>query len=74
MGKFAVAVLELLIHEDRPWAVDELAREIGDRIDTVDAIADLHGHGLVNKIGADYVIASRAALCSHALQQGGGDA
>ena len=31
------------------------------------AIADLHGHGLVNKITDEYVIASRAALKSQAL-------
>lgn len=74
MDKYAVAVLYLLIDEDRPWAVEELAREIGDRVDTEDALADLHGHGLVNKISAEFVCASRAALRSHAIQEAGGGA
>jgi hypothetical protein len=68
MEKMAMTVLELLLGEDRPWALEELAREVGDRVETLDAVADLHGHGLVNKIADDYVIASRAALTARAMQ------
>ena len=69
MDKVTIAVLDLLMNEDRPWAIDEMVREIGDRIETVDALADLHGSGLVNRIGEDFVLASRAALRAHAMQQ-----
>jgi hypothetical protein len=63
------AVMALLINEDRPWAVEELVREMGDRLDALDAIADLHGFGLINRIGPEYVCASRAALRAHAIEQ-----
>jgi hypothetical protein len=70
MEKMAMPVLELLLGEDRPWALEELAREVGDRVETIDAVADLHGHGLVNRIGDEFVIASRAALSGRAMQEG----
>lgn len=47
--------------EQRPWSIDELAREIGDRGDTTDAIAHLYGGGLLHRCG-EFVWATRAAM------------
>jgi len=56
------AVLALLLSEaQRPWTVRELALELGDELCAVDALAVLHGVGLVHAFG-DFVIASRAAV------------
>jgi hypothetical protein len=56
------AILALLSSPDEqwPWSVDEVAREIGDRIATLDALACLHGAGLVHRCG-EFVFATRAA-------------
>jgi len=55
-------VLQSLIVEDRPWTVEELIREKGNRIEVEDAIAYLHAAGLVNRINKRVVCASRAAI------------
>ena len=36
-------VLSSLLAEDRPWTVEELVREKGNRLEVVDAIAELDG-------------------------------
>jgi hypothetical protein len=56
------SVLLSLTTEDRPWTVEELIREQGDRIAVVDAIAELDALGLVNRITKRVVCASRAAI------------
>jgi hypothetical protein len=61
-------VLFSLTAEDRPWTIEELIREKGDRIAVEDALAELHGAGLVNRINKRVVCASRAAI--HAEQLG----
>lgn len=55
-------VLSSLLAEDRPWTLDELVREKGDRMDVVDAIAELDALGLVTRINKRVVCASRAAI------------
>ena len=55
-------VLQSLIAEDRPWTVEELIREKGDRVEVEDAIAELHAAGLLNRINKRVVCASRAAI------------
>jgi predicted transcriptional regulator len=55
-------VLSSLLAEDRPWTVEELIRENGDRIAVEDALAELHAAGLVNRINKRVVCASRAAI------------
>jgi hypothetical protein len=45
----------------RPWSVDEVAREYGDRGDATDALARLHGVGLIHRTG-EFVWATRAAI------------
>jgi hypothetical protein len=55
-------VLASLLAEDRPWTVEELVREKGNRLDVEDAIAELHGAGLLTRINKRVVCASRAAV------------
>lgn len=58
------AVLDLLLHGEAagPWAEEELVREIGDRVAVQDALARLHGAGLVHRLAERFVFASRAAV------------
>lgn len=58
------SVLDLLLHGDTagPWAEEELAREIGDRVAVVDALARLHAAGLVHRLTDGFAFASRAAV------------
>jgi hypothetical protein len=50
----------------RPWSVDEIIREYGKRADAVDALARLHGVGLIHRMG-EFVWATRAALYAEAI-------
>jgi hypothetical protein len=54
-------ILGLLLAEPALWSLDEVAREYGDETATTDALARLHGHGLVHRLGA-YVFPTRAAV------------
>jgi hypothetical protein len=65
------AVLRLLTGEDRPWTVAELARETGEELATVDAVAELCGAGLAHRIPPVFVMASRAALHAAQIDLGG---
>jgi hypothetical protein len=47
---------------DRPWSVEEVIRELGDRNKAIDAIANLHAAGLVHCTGDDFVWPTRAAI------------
>lgn len=55
-------IMALLLSADSrwPWAADELVRELGDSIATIDAINRLHATGLVHRCG-EFVFPSRAA-------------
>jgi hypothetical protein len=50
----------------RPWSVDEIIREYGDRADATDALARLHGVGLIHRQG-EFVWATRAALYANEI-------
>lgn len=56
-------ILELLTSDrsHRPWAVEEIVREIGDRVTAIDGIERLHRTGLIHRLDG-FVFASRAAL------------
>jgi hypothetical protein len=62
--KFYQAILDLLLrtHDSGPWAIEELVREIGDRVAVDDALARLHGAGLVHRLQEGFVFATRAAI------------
>lgn len=47
---------------DRPWSVEEVIRELGDRNKAIDAIANLHGAGLIHCSEDDFVWPTRAAV------------
>jgi predicted transcriptional regulator len=61
-------VLDLLMDDDnqRPWAIEELVRELGDELAAVDALARLHGAGLVHRC-EDVAWAARAAIPYRAI-------
>jgi hypothetical protein len=63
-------VLSLLLGDDaqRPWAVEELEREVGDKIAVNDSLARLYGAGLVHRLEG-FVFASRAAVRGAELQR-----
>ena len=65
------AILGLLLDPEaqRPWAVDELVREIGDQLAITDALVRLRAAGLVHRLDG-FVFASRAALRSHEITGG----
>jgi hypothetical protein len=54
-------LLWLTIDAQCPWSVDEVARELGDLNDTIDALVRLHAVGLIHRMG-DFVWATRAAI------------
>jgi hypothetical protein len=64
------AVLELLVEEQRAWSIEELAREIGDRVRTLDAVAQLERSGLLNRLNERFVCASRAAIAAEQISRG----
>lgn len=63
------AILGLLLdpNSQRPWSVEEVAREIGDEIATADGLARLTAAGLAHRIAEGFVWASRAALHAESL-------
>lgn len=62
------AILGLLSKdgEQRPWSVNEVAREIGNHGATVDGLARLFGAGLIHRCG-EFVWPTRAALRAEEL-------
>jgi hypothetical protein len=62
------AVMALLTGSEGPWAVEEVAREVGDSSAAMDSLDRLHGAGLVHRLD-DFVFATRAAVRSALLGQ-----
>lgn len=56
------AILDLLLHEDHqhPWADEEVARDLGNRLTVADALSRLERTGLVHRHDG-FVFATRTA-------------
>jgi hypothetical protein len=55
-------VLELLLHSPQwPWSVEEVGREVGDRLAAEDAVSRLNRAGLAHRHG-EFVFPTRAAI------------
>lgn len=62
-GQVEAAILSLLLdfQTGSVWSVEEVVRELSaTRLETMDALASLHGAGLLHRCG-EFVFASRAA-------------
>jgi predicted transcriptional regulator len=64
------AVLRMLLHPElrTPMSVDEIVREIGDRVHAIDALARLHGSGLIHRCN-EFAFATQAARRFQELYQ-----
>lgn len=62
-------ILDRLIYpsDQRPWSIDELIRDIGQRLGVTDAVAKLHGLGLIHRTSDNFVFATRAAVRANEL-------
>lgn len=49
------------------WSLEDIIREHGDRIAVIDAIARLHGAGLLHRTSDDFVLITRAAARYHEI-------
>jgi hypothetical protein len=64
------AIFGLLIGSERQvWAVDDIVREIGDRLAVIDALRDMQAGGVVHRLTDDFVLASRTAVTATELWQ-----
>jgi predicted transcriptional regulator len=64
-GQIDIAILWTLLHEPRPWSVDEVAREVGQ--DPVDSLNRLYGGGLIHRHDR-FVWPTRAAVMAEDLR------
>jgi hypothetical protein len=59
---WGVIVLLVDQHDQRPWSVAEIIRELGDEIAALDSLDRLHKSGLIHRTRDDLVFPTRAAL------------
>ncbi|HEY1687897.1 MAG TPA: hypothetical protein VGF95_03435 [Solirubrobacteraceae bacterium] len=62
-GAIDRAILGMMLDsaDQRPWSVDEVEREVGERVD--DSLSRLYGAGLIHRLEG-FVWATRAALAA----------
>ncbi|MGE5700824.1 MAG: hypothetical protein ACM3VU_00245 [Arthrospira platensis] len=63
-------ILDRLTYPDdqRPWSIDELILDVGQRLGVIDAIAKLRGLGLIHRTSDDFIFATRAAVRAKELE------
>jgi Mn-dependent DtxR family transcriptional regulator len=59
----------MLLDQSCPWSVQEIARELGDKNDALDAVSRLQRMGLVHRLG-ELVFPTRAARRAAELRVG----
>jgi hypothetical protein len=59
----------MLVGSSWPWSVDEIVRELGNKVDAEDAVARLIGTGLAHRFG-EFVFPTRTARRAAELQLG----
>jgi hypothetical protein len=63
-------VLNLTLDDSWPWSIDEIVRELQDRIGAHDSVSRLSEAGLVHRLG-EFVFPTRAARRADQLRVGG---
>jgi len=63
----AVMMILLLSDPPAPWAVSEIALQLGSEMHALDAVESLHAAGLVHRFG-EFVFPTRPAVRAHQLQ------
>ena len=64
------AIIDALIDDPGPWALDDLKREFLNPLAVEDSLARLVGVGMVHRIGDGFVFASRTAKQAAAIFEG----
>jgi hypothetical protein len=62
-------LLWLTTDDQRPWSVEEVIREHGNRLQATDAIDALVSVGLLHRTIDDFVFATRAAIRAEQIAQ-----
>jgi hypothetical protein len=65
------SVLSLILHDEWPWSVDEIGREIRSQSEAIDSVRRLTDSGLVHRLG-DFVFPTRTARRAAEIEIGVG--
>ncbi len=67
-NRIDAAIIGLLLDSGSswPWSVEELTRDLGDKLAVEDGLASLYAAGLIHRSG-ELVFPTRAAIRSHQI-------